>query len=65
MTKKVRIEDADISAHGVIVETWQVGQGDNSDVMNYSQELHGPTALVELYIHSGQYLIVKEKPPGE
>ena len=65
MTKKVRIEDADTSGYKVVVQTWNkgsalVGESIPPDTMQSEKTLSGPTDLQEMYIHSTQYLVIKE-----
>lgn len=69
MTKKVRIENADTSSHKVVVQVWQKGaaQPDDSgsvgqapDHMISEYAINYPTDMVEAYVHSGQYLVVRE-----
>jgi hypothetical protein len=70
MTKKIRIENADTSNWKVSVEVWQVGSavegGDNKpDTKLRTVEINNTCQLAEEYIHSGQYLIVREAVPSE
>lgn len=60
MTKKVRIEDADTSGFKVVVQTWNKGLNGEPDAMQSEKALFGPTDLQEMYIHSTQYLVIKE-----
>lgn len=71
MTKKVRIENADMSNHKVIVQVYDksypVKQEDGSftqapDTLVKEIPLDYPTSMTpdDLYIHSHRYLIVKE-----
>jgi hypothetical protein len=60
MTKAVRIENADNSKYKLIVEIWDKGQNGAPDVLSSTKELPYPTALAEVYIHSGRYLVIKE-----
>lgn len=69
MTKKVRIENADTSNHKLVVQVWQKGApmpdglgGTNQapDVMSSEYAINGPTDMVDAYVHSGQYLVVRE-----
>lgn len=61
MTKKIRIEKADTSNHKVVVQVWQCSGGQfATDSKIREIELNTPAQQVEEYIHSGQYLIVKE-----
>lgn len=65
MTKQVRIENADTSTVGITVQTWEVGKGDEPDIMICEQDLLHPTSLLTLCIHSTRYLIVKEREKVE
>lgn len=69
MTKKVRIENADLGAHKLVVQVWQKGEampdglgGTNQapDHMTAEYAINGPTDMVDAYVHSGQYLVVRE-----
>ena len=69
MTKKVRIENADTSNHKLVVQVWQKGAtmpdglgGTNQapDVMANEYAINAPTDMVDAYVHSGQYLVVRE-----
>ena len=60
MTKYVRIENADMTAHKVDVEVWQKNVTGGS-VLVSTTPLDDPTALAQFMIHSMQYLIVKER----
>ena len=69
MTKKVRIENADTSDHKLVVQVWQKGAtmpdglgGTNQapDVMASEYAINGSTDMVDAYVHSGQYLVVRE-----
>ncbi len=69
MTKKVRIENADTSDHKLVVQVWRKGAtmpdglgGTNQapDVMADEYAINGPTDMVDAYVHSGQYLVVRE-----
>ena len=69
MTKKVRTENADTSDHKLVVQVWQKGAtmpdgmgGTNQapDVMANEYAINGPTDMVDAYVHSGQYLVVRE-----
>lgn len=74
MTKKVRIENADTSNHKLVVQVWQKGAampdgmgGTNQapDVMANEHTINNPTDLVEVYVHGGQYLVVREVVPSD
>ena len=69
MTKKVRIENADTSSHKLVVQVWQKGAtmpdglgGINQapDVMANEYAINSPADMVDAYVHSGQYLVVRE-----
>ena len=69
MTKKVRIENADTSDHKLVVQVWQKGAtmpdglgGTNQapDVMASEYAINGSIDMVDAYVHSGQYLVVRE-----
>ena len=60
MTKKVRIENADNSAHKVTVETWMKGANGEPDTLKDSREINSPTDLAECWVWAEQYLVVKE-----
>ena len=49
MTKKVRIENADNSAHKVTVETWRKGANGEPDTLKDSREINSPTDLAECW----------------
>ena len=70
MTKMVRIENADTSTYKIDVEVWQVGTGSDGGpaVMDHlirTIHLDSPTQLITEYIHSGQYLVIKERVESE
>lgn len=65
MTKAVRVENADTSAHKLIVQVWDkgrdFGEGDiEPDVLVSEHALDYPTAMAEVYVHASRYLVVKE-----
>lgn len=60
MTKAVRIENADTSTWKVVVETWQKGGEGTPDTKVKEEVLALPTALTTGYIHSHQYIVIKE-----
>jgi hypothetical protein len=64
MTKIVRIENADTSNYGVLVEVWDKGQNGEPDVLAREFHLDFPTAMTssECFLTSTRYLVVKEKP---
>lgn len=69
MTKKVRIENADTSNHKVVVQVVRKGteMADGLGGVNVAPDevveertIHIPADMVEVYVHSGQYLVVRE-----
>jgi len=69
MTKSVRIENADTSKYKVVVEVWQKQQkydasiqpiGEPVDVKVKEIPLDYPTFMATEYIHSTQWLVVRE-----
>lgn len=71
MTKKVRIENADISPYKVVVQVWDKGAqmpdgmgGFNQapDTMAFERVLSNPADMAgdDIYITSTRYLVVKE-----
>lgn len=70
MTKLIRVENADLSMHEVDVEIWQVGIGSDGgpvapDRLIRTIALDSPTQMATEYIHSGQYLVIKERTRNE
>ena len=63
MTKKIRIENADTSPFKVEVDVIQIGGGDppRPDSLQQTITLDYPAQMTEVYIHSGQYVIIREK----
>lgn len=70
MTKKVRIENADTSNHKLVVQVMRKGVAMDGG-MNAPDEpvsehaINGPTDMVEVYVHSGQYFVVREVVPSD
>lgn len=65
MTKKVRIENADMAPYKVVVEVWDKGYPEGQpDTLVKTIELNHPTAMTsdDCYITSTRYLVVKEAP---
>lgn len=65
MTKKVRIENADMSSFKVVVQVWDKGHPEGTpDTMVKEIPLPYPTAITgdDCYITSSRYLVVKEVP---
>jgi hypothetical protein len=60
MTKKIRVENADMSSHRIVVETWAKDPLGNGSVLVTKKELNYPCEIGEFYVHSGQYIVVKE-----
>jgi len=63
MTKKVRIENADMSSYKVIVQVWDKGYPEGEpDKLVKEIKLDHPTAMTgdDCYLTSTRYLIVKE-----
>lgn len=62
MTKKVRIENADMSNYKVVVQVWDKGMNGEPDNLAFERELAFPTAMTgdDIYITSSRYLVVKE-----
>lgn len=62
MTKRVRIENADMSDYKVVVEVWDKGADGQPDTLVSMHSLAYPTAMTgeEVYIHSTRYIVVKE-----
>jgi hypothetical protein len=59
VTKKIRIENADTSMHEVVVETWAGG------VLQKSEPLAQPTAMIDGWVWGGQHLVIREVVTGE
>lgn len=60
MTKKVRIENADLSTHKIVVQTWIKGADGEPDTLKEERELNSPADLGEFWVWQQQYIIVKE-----
>ena len=64
MTKAVRIENADMSYHKLVVETWDKGAVGNPDTLAFSKVLEYPTAMAghlgDLYVTSTRYIVIRE-----
>lgn len=71
MTKKVKIENADLSPYGVWVQVWdkgaqlpdgQGGFNQAPDVMVFEQVLLNPTDITgdDVYLTSTRYIVIKE-----
>lgn len=64
MTKNIRIENADTSQYKVIVEVWENRYDSEgfflNDVKVEEFSADHPTAMVNTYITSDRYLVVRE-----
>ena len=60
MTKKVRIENADLSSKQIVVQVWDKAGNDEPDTLVETRELLNPTDLAEVVIHGSRYVVVKE-----
>lgn len=60
MTKKVRVENADNSSYKVVVQTWAKGQNGEPDKLLKEERATNPCDMVEGWIWTSQYLVVKE-----
>lgn len=63
MTKKVRIENADLSTYKVVVEIWDKGYPEGApDTLVKTINLDHPTAMTgdDVYLTSTRYIVVKE-----
>lgn len=62
MTKRVRIENADISNYKVLVQTWDKGQNGEPDTLAREEILGCPCAMTNdaTFITSTRYLVIKE-----
>lgn len=60
MTKQVRIENADTSNYKVSVEVWDKGNLGEEDRLVKTMELSYPTAMMQEYIHSTRYIVIRE-----
>lgn len=65
MTKKVRIENADLADYKVLVQVWDKGYPEGSpDVLAFERRLDYPTAMTgdDVYLTSTRYIVIKELP---
>ena len=64
MTKKIRIENADMANYRVMVQVWDKGADGAPDTMAFERLLGYPTAMTgdEVYLTSTRYIVVKELP---
>lgn len=60
MTKKIRIENADISNHPVRV-TVEDKDANGEWHINHAVQLDTPTAMSEQYIHSSRRIVIEER----
>lgn len=60
MTKSVRIENADNSAHKVRVEVWEEKPDGTDDILVRVAELNYPTQMTTETVWKGQYLVIRE-----
>lgn len=65
MTKRVRIENADMSNYKVVVEIWDKGYPEGEpDKLAKTINLDFPTAMTgdDCYLTSTRYMVIKEAP---
>lgn len=62
MTKAIRIENADTSNHKVQILVMAPGRLGAPDTVVRTLDLNLPAQQITEYVHSGQYLVVKEVP---
>lgn len=61
MTKKVRIENADMADFKVLVQVWEQASDGGPDAMVFERELPFPTSMADdIYLTSTRYVVVKE-----
>lgn len=60
MTKQVRIENADLSNHKVLIEVWFKGVNGEPDTKATEYSLGAPTSLVTETIWKEKYLVIRE-----
>ena len=60
MTKKVRIENADLSSKQIVVQVWDKAGNGVPDTLVETRELLNPADLTEVVIHGSRYVVVKE-----
>jgi hypothetical protein len=67
MTKQVRIENADTSPFKVRIEVWQSGGygPEGGPVLVKTIALDHPAQMATEYIHSSQWLVVREATPAD
>lgn len=64
MTKKVRVENADMAAYGVVVQVFDKGVNGGPDTLVKEVGLDYPTSMTgdDVYLTDTRYLVVKERP---
>ena len=62
MTKRVRIENADMASYKVVVEVWDKGIDGGPDTRAFTRNLDYPTAMTgdDVYLTSTRYIVIKE-----
>ena len=68
MTKKIRIENADMADYKVVVEVWDKGLSEGEpDKLAFTENLDYPTAMTSdrIYLTSTRYVVVREKSSTE
>lgn len=64
MTKRVRIENADMAPYKVTVQVWDKGVDGAPDTLVKEIDLAYPTSMTgeDVYLTSTRYIVVKEAP---
>ena len=65
MIKKVRVENADLDPHGVLVQIWHKGYPEGTpDTLHREVHLKYPTEMTDgsVYVTGNRYLVIKEAP---
>lgn len=64
MTKRIRVENADLSDYKVVVELWDKGVDGQPDTLAKTIKLDHPTAMTgdDCYLTSSRYAVVREAP---
>lgn len=62
MTKYVRIENADIADYKVAVDVYDKGANGEPDRLVETLHCDFPTAMVNPYLTSTRYFVVREEP---
>lgn len=60
MTKIIRIENADVSDHNVLIQIFIKGSNGEPDNMVGEKELNNPTEMCEVAVWEDQYIVIKE-----